>query len=225
MRATDSLLDGMGECVIRLEDGCSLTLNNVTVYGGSDAIGCLGNAQLGGSNAVLKGVSNALQCNGTLRFMPGCGYEITGTNGYGILTKEMILDEAAAVSATGTLGGAEVANYDLTLATDSTLKAYTDKSYNALKCNGTLYMKDGSTLIVENSGPYQGASVAGLSIQGVVNIQAKGGKNATGLFLFEHTDNIFVVGGCEPAARFESGKGSITFVSDASKIPATETNG
>ena len=218
-------LDGTGECVIRLEDGCSLTLNNVTVYGGSDAIGCLGYAQLGGINAVLKGVSNALQCNGTLRFVPNSDYEITGSNGCGIMAKELILGEAAAVSATGTLGGVEVANYDITLAAGSTLEAYTAESYNALKCGGTLYMQDGSTLIVENSGQYHGASVTALCIEGVVNIRAKGGQNATGLFLFEHTEDISVVGSCEPAARFESGKGSIAFVSDASKIQATGTNG
>ncbi len=218
-------LDGMGECVIRLEEGCSLTLNSVTIYGGSDAIGCLGDAQLGGTDAIVKGVSHALQSNGALRFMPGSDYEIAGTNGCGILAKELTLEEGAAVSATGALGGVDIEDYDITLFAGSTLKAYTDKSYNALKCNGTLYMKDGSTLIVGNSGAYQGASVTAINIEGVVNIHAKGGENATGLFIYEHTDNISVVGSCEPPTRFESGKGSIAFVSDASKITATETNG
>ena len=41
-------LSGTGDCIIRLDEGCKLTLNDITVHSGSTAIGCLGSAEIGG---------------------------------------------------------------------------------------------------------------------------------------------------------------------------------
>ena len=34
-------LSGTGDCIIRLDEGCKLTLNDITLHSGSTAIGCL----------------------------------------------------------------------------------------------------------------------------------------------------------------------------------------
>ena len=83
-------------------------------------------------------------------------------------------------------------------------------------------MEEGSALIVENRGEYHGAEITALAVNGAVTIEAKGGKNSSGLFLFEQLQNIAVIGSCEPKARFESGKGSITFVESAADLPTPE---
>ena len=53
-----------------------------------------------------------------------------------------------------------------------------------------------------------------------MSINAAGGSEATGLFITEQHSNMYAVGSCKPEARVENGKGRITFVDDASKIPA-----
>ena len=55
-------LSGTGDCIIRLDEGCKLTLNDITVHSGSTAIGCLGSAEIGGENANIIGVSDGILC-------------------------------------------------------------------------------------------------------------------------------------------------------------------
>lgn len=83
-------------------------------------------------------------------------------------------------------------------------------------------MLNGASLKVENSGQYHGAEIGALSVSGMVTIEATGGENSSGLFLFEQLDSITVLGHCTPAPRFESGKGSITFIEDPADFPSEE---
>ena len=212
-------LSGTGDCIIRLDEGCKLTLNDITVHSGSTAIGCLGSAEIGGENANIIGVSDGILCADELIVSEGSSLVCKGSNGRGIDAEDITIKAGASVSGEGVLGGVN-SRSDITLERGASLAAYTDENYNALKCDGQLSMADGSALTVENRGRYHGAEIYEFAIEGAVSINATGGSEATGLFITEQHSNMYAVGSCKPEARVENGKGRITFVDDASKIPA-----
>ena len=203
----------------RQDEGCKLTLNDITVHSGSTAIGCLGSAEIGGENANIIGVSDGILCADELIVSEGSSLVCKGSNGRGIDAEDITIKAGASVSGEGVLGGIN-SRSDITLEKGASLAAYTDENYNALKCDGQLSMADGSALTVENRGRYHGAEIYEFAIEGAVSINAAGGSEATGLFITEQHSNMYAVGSCKPEARVENGKGRITFVDDASKIPA-----
>ncbi|MDR0840217.1 MAG: hypothetical protein LBN26_02365 [Christensenellaceae bacterium] len=204
-------LSGAGDCVLRLEDGCSVTLNNLTLHGGADAIGFLGDAKLGGRGATILGGGNGIRGTKEIVILTGSDIAVTANKGIGVQAGSITLQSGAALSAQGPLGGISAEEDDISLEAGSRLSAYTDMNYNALRCAGTLIMKEGSACTVENKGEYHGAELGALSVEGTVTIQAKGGAKGAGLFLFEQLEDITVLGACTPKPRFESGKGSIAF--------------
>ena len=214
-------LSGAGDCVIRLEEGCSVTLNDVVIHSGADAIGCLGDASIGGSGLSIVGLGNGIRAAGTVPILPNSDIQATATNGTGLIAANLILEAGASVTGQGPLGGADIAG-SILLKEGASLGAFTQENYNALKCDATLTMLDGASLKVENSGQYHGAEIGALSVSGMVTIEATGGENSSGLFLFEQLDSITVLGHCTPAPRFESGKGSITFIEDPADFPSEE---
>ena len=214
-------LSSAGDCVIRLDDGCSVTLNDMVIHGGSDAIGCLGDGAIGGSGLRIIGIGNGVRANGAVTILPDSSISVTGTAGSGLVSHALLFSENAELTLEGPLGGADISG-DILLAQGAKLSAYTEENYNALKCDGTLAMQDGASLTVENRGSYHGAELTDLVVEGTVYIDAKGGENSSGLFLFEQLEDIYVVGSCSPEPRFESGRGSITFVDSPADIPAPE---
>lgn len=214
-------LSGAGDCVIRLEEGCSVTLNDVVIHSGADAIGCLGDASIGGTGLSIVGLGNGIRAAGVVTILPNSDIQATATNGTGLIAADLILEAGASVTGQGPLGGADIAG-SILLKEGASLGAFTQENYNALKCDGTLTMLDGASLKVENSGQYHGAEIGALSVSGMVTIEATGGENSSGLFLFEQLDPITVLGHCTPAPRFESGKGSITFIEDPADFPSEE---
>ena len=198
-------LSGTGDCIIRLDEGCKLTLNDITVHSGSTAIGCLGSAEIGGENANIIGVSDGILCADELIVSEGSSLVCKGSNGRGIDAEDITIKAGASVSGEGVLGGVN-SRSDITLEKGASLAAYTDENYTALT--------------VENRGRYHGAEIYEFAIEGAVSINAAGGSEATGLFITEQHSNMYAVGSCKPEARVENGKGRITFVDDASKIPA-----
>lgn len=211
-------LSGSGDCVLRLDEGCSVRLTNITIHSGSDAIGCLGSASIGGKGVRLIAVGNGIRAAGEVSVAAGSSIESEANVGMGIAASGLTLQNGASLSAKGPMGGVNVSG-EIRLAPGARLAAYTEEHYNALKCGGTLTLQDGSTLVAENLGEYHGAELMALQISGAVNIEAKGGKNYSGLFLFEQLEDITVIGSCRPKPRFEKGKGSITFVDSAQKLP------
>ncbi len=211
-------LSGAGDCVLRLEDGCSVTLQNITIHGGADAIGGLGRASIGGSGVRLIGVGNGIRTEGELTILADSSISCAANIGTGVVATGIALEEGAGLTAEGPMGGVR-AEGEISIASGAYLAAYTDENYNALKCGGVLTLENGSKLAAENRGDYHGAEITSLQVHGAVTIEAKGGKNSSGLFLFEQLENITVIGSCEPKARFESGKGSIGFVDSAADLP------
>ncbi len=211
-------ISGNGDCVIRLANGCKLTLKNITLNGGANAVGCLGDATLAGE-ATVKAVANALYAMGNVSIGEESRFYFSSNVGSGVKAGGLTLGKGARVFAQGALGGVAVTRSDLVLNENSVLDANTAKNYNALKCEGTLVMREGAKLIANNGGEYHGAEISALSIEGTVNIEARGGAKGVGLFLFSLEEDYAVVGFCEPAPRFEVGRGSLLFYASAAEIP------
>ncbi len=207
----NSLTSG-GDCVIRLEDGAALTLNDITVVAGADGLGCLGDAQLGGTACTIEALTNAVHCVGDLVVMQDSDMLLYGTKGSGLIAKAVTLASGARVTATGTQSAVRTTKNDLTLSENAFLSAKTSAYYSALKCAGILRMGNGSQLVAANEGSYHGAEINGLIVDGAVTIEADGGDRGVGLFLFDLHEDVVLMGHCEAAARFESGEGSLTFV-------------
>jgi hypothetical protein len=220
-------ISGSGDCIIRLANNCTLNLSEVTLNAGSNAIGCLGDSAITGS-ATIKAVANAVYAKGHVTVGESSRLYVVSNVGSGIDAQGLELEKDARVLAQGALGGVNITKDDIMLNADSVLDSNTDENYNALKCEGTLIMLDGSKLIVKNNGEYHGAEISELYVEGVVSIEAQGGDKGVGLFLFRVDEAINVVGFCEPELRFEIGNGSVSFFESASEFPtptpeATET--
>lgn len=218
IRGNGYTLSGNGDCVIRLADGASLSLDGVGITGGAIGIGCLGDATIGGSGAI-NAVSHAIDAIGGLTVAEGSDLSFSSNVGNGINADTLTVEKGASVNAVGGLGAVEVLGSEMSLGEGASLSAETADNYYALKCEGTVSLKDGSSLTVLNRGEYHGAEISELSIEGVVTIEATGGAKGVGLFLFKLNENYSCLGFCEPEARFEVGKGSLAFYESADDIP------
>ena len=215
-------ITGSGDCVIRLEDKMKLTLNDVTIVGGYDGIGALGDCTISGNNATVKGVANAANCIGLLTIGNKSNLTFLAQEGSGAIARGVTLSEGALLNASGGMGGITSTDGDVTLTASSYLNAQTDKNYNALQCARTLVLMDGCTLKVTNNDLYHGAEANTLSVEGAVTIEASGGEKGAGLFIYTLNDDVRILGSCIPEARFENGNGNIMFV-DSIEDLATPT--
>ncbi len=214
-------ISGNGDCVIRLEDGCELTLNDVTLLGGAGAIGCLGQASVSG-NADISAVSHAIDCKDGLSIGAESRLSVKSNMGSAIRANRLTLGAGARVLTNGGVSAVDILMDDILLEEGAVLDAATQTHYNALKCAGTLSMKEGSRLIVTNAGDYHGAEVGGLAIDGMVTVEATGGSKGVGVFLFDLEETYYLFGFCAPEARHEVGDGSLIFIDDLSEIPTPE---
>ena len=214
-------ITGNGDCVIRLGDGCTLRLEDVEIVGGRSGIGCLGDAVLGGE-ITISSIAHSITAVGDVTVEKDSVFNLSSNVGCGLRAKGLTILPNSTVATAGALGGINIMADDLVLSENTTVSAITDDNYNALKCEGTLILKDGATLVMINNGPYHGAELRDMEVEGVVNVEALGGGNGVGIFLFEQDEDVFLVGRCLPEPRFEVGDGSITFVEDASQIPVPE---
>lgn len=216
------------DCVIRLEEGSRIALLDLNIKAGGCGIGCLEDASIYGKNLTIYAVADGIQCAGDLRIEDKSHITVEAARGNGLRAKSIDLGADSYLVCTGGQSAVNVTKNDLTLEEGVYLSAVTGDHYNAIKCGGDLIMRDGASLYVENLGEYHGAEVSTLRIEGIVTIMAKGGDKGVGLFLFTLRNDYKLLGYCEPEARFESGKGSLSFVSDAAQIQTAvpeEANG
>lgn len=209
-----------GDCVIRLDDGCRITLNDLTLIAGADGIGCLGDAEIGGEGLRIEALTNGIQAQGSVSILPQSDLKLTASKGSGVIAKALTQEPGARLSAVGSQSAVRVFKNDLILQEGAYLHAETTQYYNALKCAGILRMENGAVIEVVNLGEYHGAELDGVAVEGVVTICADGGSRGVGLFLFDLHEDMVVMGHCEPALRFESGNGSIQFVESAEDVLA-----
>lgn len=214
-------ITGNADCLIRLEDGASLRLEEISLNAGRNGLGCLGDATLGG-NAEISSVAHCIVCVGDLSVLENSAFQLASNVGSGIKAKGLELLPGSEVIAEGALGGISIAQDDLILCEGASLSAITEENYNALKCEGTLVLREGALLRVTNNGEYHGAEIHDLSVEGVASVEATGGSKGVGIFLFEQEEDVYLVGSCTPELRFEVGNGNVTFVESADDMPNPE---
>ncbi len=207
-------LVGNGDCVIRLENNTSLTLDNITVAGGADVVGCMQDASLSGNNTVLKSNNTAIRCNGKLVIGQNSSITAESASGYGITAYSMQIENGSSVSATAEKNAVNIFKKQLVLGENAQLDAITRNDYSAVKCTGTLVLNNGSVFIVKNEGSYHGAQADYIEINGDVTIKAKGGSKGAGMFLFQLEQDYTVKGYCKSELRKENGHGSIEFTEE-----------
>lgn len=213
-------ISGNADCVIRLEDGAELTLDNVNITGGAEGIGGLGSGKISGSGAI-NAVSHAVNFAQGFEIGAQSSFYIKSNRGSALRARSISIGEGCAVYAQGGESASAVNAFeeDILLDEGALLEAVTETNYNALKCTGTFIMQQGSTLKVKNNGEYHGAELNDVELYGVVTIEATGGDKGVGLFAFSAAADYYALGFCEPEMVIETGNGSITFVETAEDIP------
>ena len=215
-------ITGSGECVIRMEDGAALQLQDLTLTCGADGIGCLGNAQLQAENVQIEALKNGIYCAGSLSIGSGSNLTLSANKGSGVTAKGIDLGSGSTLVTSGAKGGVVVMGDDIALGENAMLSAYTEANYYALKCEGALALSNGARVRVENTSEYHGAEIYAVFADGVATVEATGGAKGVGLFVFRQEQDVYVLGESQPAPRYESGLGSVKFVDAASDIPILE---
>ena len=211
-----------GDCVIRMEDGAKISLENVKLIAGADGIGCLGDAEIGGAGLSVEALTNGVYCAGNLTVQENSDFDLAVQKGSGLIAKSLLIEKDASIVANGCQSAVHILKNDVTLMENAKLSAETSEYYCALKCAGMLRMEDGAELTVKNLGEYHGAEIDGIQIDGKATIYAEGGTKGAGLFLFGLDSDLTVAGYCDPEPRFESGNGSLRFVKSIDEIPEKE---
>lgn len=213
-------LSGTGDCVVRLENGCELALENIEIIGGYDAIGCLGDATIEAKNTRISSITHCINAAGNVTIAKDSDLTLSSNVGSGLNATGLTLEKGARLEANGDMSAIIVKEGNIELQESSLLKAVTKKDYNALKCDNTVYLKNGAELDVDNMGNYHGAEIGYIAVEGVVTIKAHGGSQGVGLFLFSLNNKIYALGECLPDLRFEVGKGEIVFLQSAAEVEA-----
>lgn len=213
-------ISGNADCVIRLEDGAELTLEEVNITVGAAGIGGLGSGKISGQGAI-NAVAHAVDFAAGIEFGENSRFYIKSNRGCAIRAGMLNMGKGCAVYAQGgeNASAVNIFEEDILLDEGALLEAVTEANYNALKCTGTLVMQDGATLKVKNNGEYHGAELNEIELYGVTNIEADGGDKGVGMFAFSADGDYYAVGHCEPEMVIETGNGSVTFVNDAADIP------
>lgn len=204
-------LKGSSDCVIRLENNTSLVLNDITVTGECDVIGCMENAELSGKGAVISAHMFGVRCGKKLTIGENSGITVKSSDGNGIMARTIYIEENAKLSARAKLSALQVLREELVIGVNSSVDAVTESDYSAVKCTGTLVLNDGAVFTVKNEDSYHGAQADYIVVGNDVTINADGGDKGAGIFLFQLEDDIEVSGHCSPPLRKENGNGSIKF--------------
>ncbi len=198
-------------CVIRLEDGCAITLAGVTVLAGQTGIGLLGSGTLTATDTKISANINAIQAAGSLTLDTAAGMltlnaqEGSGISALGISCKQnSTLEITAAVAAISTGRG------DLTLHPGAKVSC-SAAGDNVVKTGGTLVLMEDSVLETTNTGEHNGARIGALSADQSATLHVKGGVNGVGLFVVELYDDVTLKGASVPELKIETGKGKLTF--------------
>ena len=204
-------ITGDGDCLIRLDDGCALSMRNVSLVAGSDGLGFVGDGEIFADNVSIDAVAHGINAVGNIKIDSNTSMVVYASSGYGITAQGLDIGSDSMVAFEAQLGAVNITAEEMTLGERSTLTA-SSGAYNAIKCYNTLVMRDGSTLNVTNTSEYHGAEIQSLRVEGKVTIYAVGGGNGVGLFIAELREDIYVMGSCDPEPRYENGRGRVNFV-------------
>lgn len=210
-------LDGDGHTItssasslLRLEDGCTILLSNVTLHASQIAIGLLGGGFLGGDGVSLQSENTAIYATGSLAVLPHSTLTLISSGGAGIYASGLTLGTKSILSIEALTCAVSTARGDLLLekAASLTCSAQGD---NIVKTDGTLYLMENAVLRSQNTGDHNAARIGTLHADPTATLEAQGGKNGIGLFVVEQYEDVTLRGYCTPAAHQERGDGAILF--------------
>lgn len=200
---------GSAPCVIRMEDGCSIALNGVTVSAKQTGIGLLGGGTISAADSVISAKLNAIQAAGALTIAKESSLTLSG-EGSGILALGVSILEDSALTVSAVTTAITTGRGDLTLYPRAKIfcEAAGD---NAVKVDGTLVLMEEAVLEAANTGEHNGARIGSLQAKESATLNAKGGVNGAGLFVVELYEDIALRGFSTPDLKIEAGKGNLTF--------------
>ncbi len=203
-------LRGVGACVIRLEDGCSLQVSDLHIASEQIGIGFLGDGTLYAKGLTIDAADNAIQAAGALLIQAGSELQLTAKEGSGIDSVGLHLEEDCAISITGKEFAVNTKRGDIILDKNAkvTGEAHGD---NTVKTEGMLILGENAQLIVKNLGDHNAAMVGTLQADPSATLDAEGGANGLGLFIVELYQDVTLHGRSTPGARVEAGKGTVVF--------------
>lgn len=204
-------LSGTGACVIRLEKGCVLDLQNITIVSEQDGIGILEDATVGGSNCIINAKMNALHAVGTIQIASDSELELNAEQGASIDCSSLKVLSHAKVQCVAQKQSIVTDRGNLYVFANAQLTCEAN-GYNVIKVGGTLSLKEGARVDITNTGDYNGGEIGTLETVGIATIVARGGDKGVGLFIAELPHDVEVKGSCKPQALYEAGDGELTFI-------------
>lgn len=214
-------LSGSAECLIRMDDDTSLTLNDIHLSSSAVCIAIQGSGSIAATDLSIESQYNCFDVFQTLTLEENSDLLATSTSGYGIVAAGVILENGvdAVIHSLGSASAVSVSHDGLLLTEGSSLTA-SGYGYNALSSDSTVTLLDGSKLDIKNMGSYHACEIDSIYIEGTVEINAIGGESGVGIFIAMLTQNYHVVGECTPDLRKEKGLGSIRFYESADLLPS-----
>lgn len=204
------MVTGTNACVLRMENGTSVTLNNTTIIGTLGGVGIMGDAAISGTNCSIRSDSNGIEATGKLTVGENSSLTVESKNGSAIVSAGVEIANNASVTAAGQQAGINAGRGDLHLMEHASVDCK-GADYNALKTDGDLILDAMSTLSVMNTDTHNGAKVGALVADETATIQASGGEYGIGLFIVEQNEDVTLKGFCKPDVRYEMGSGRIHF--------------
>lgn len=200
---------GSAPCVIRLEDGCSITLNSVSISARQTGLGLLGSGTVSAADTVITSEVNAIQAAGALTVTSGSSLTLSG-NGNGIVALGLNLQQDSTLDITAVSTAISTGRGDLTLYPRAIVSCEASGD-NAVKVDGTLVMMEEAALTANNTGEHNGARIGALQADKSATLNAKGGVNGAGVFVVELYEDVTLKGASTPDVKIEAGKGKLIF--------------
>ncbi len=200
---------GSAPCVIRLEDGCSIALNNVSISARQTGLGLLGGGTVAAADASVTAEVNAIQAAGALTVASGSSLTLSG-NGNGIVALGVSVQQGSTLAVTSVSAAISTGRGDLTLYPRAKVTSEASGD-NAVKVDGMLIMMEEAVLTASNTGEHNGVRIGSLQAKESATLNAKGGINGAGLFVVELYEDVTLKGESTPDVKIEAGKGKLTF--------------
>lgn len=201
---------GDAPCVIRLDNGCSITLQAVTISAHKTGIGLLGGGEIAARDVTINARGDAIQAADALCVTAGSTLSLFSSEGSGIVCAGFTLQEQAEVVIKSEVFAISAGRGDIVI--EKNAKAECEaRGDNAVKTDSALALHEGSRFIASNTGEHNAAKIGTLEAVPEATLQLKGGMNGVGLFIVEQYETIALKGFCTPEVRVEIGKGEVLF--------------
>lgn len=115
-------ITGDGDCLIRLDDGCALSMRNVSLVAGSDGLGFVGDGEIFADNVSIDVVAHGINAVGNIKIDSNTSMVVYASSGYGITAQGLDIGSDSMVAFEAQLGAVNITAEEMTLGERSTLK-------------------------------------------------------------------------------------------------------